>query len=287
MRMQVIVSLLALAMAGCGGASSTDVGSTHQPIVDGVLDGNAHPNVGAIVTPIEVAGAPPLSPFCSGTLINHRVFLTAGHCTQILQQYQDAGVPVTQLVFVTFAQDTRDESALRPIQGWETMPGLEIGADGNTKPNTPDVGVVILPPGETDDLSVARLAPENYLDEPGVLHRPVTIVGYGFTLDATSTPVENYDRYEKRGKLLGLESTEEDLITNGPCYADSGGPTFAHVDGRGFHGHRPGGWGHGGRDVIISTHISINDTSCQSTANDQRMDLPDVHAFIDGVIDSL
>ena len=52
-----------------------------QAIINGEPDTgpNAHPYVGAYVVKVEGE----LRPVCSGTLISARVFLTAGHCTEI------------------------------------------------------------------------------------------------------------------------------------------------------------------------------------------------------------
>ena len=49
-------------------------------ITYGQLDGNGHPNVGAIVAEYIAPGQKDL--FCSGTLISPTVFLTAAHCTE-------------------------------------------------------------------------------------------------------------------------------------------------------------------------------------------------------------
>jgi len=64
-------------------------------ITFGQLDGNGHPNVGAMVL-LDENGDPGL--VCSGTLISPTVFLTASHCTAFLPEI---GVDAHD-VYVTF-----------------------------------------------------------------------------------------------------------------------------------------------------------------------------------------
>src|SRR5262245_38300780 len=52
-------------------------------ITFGNLDGNKHPNVGALIAEVEEAGQKDI--LCSGTLISPTVFLTASHCTAFLE----------------------------------------------------------------------------------------------------------------------------------------------------------------------------------------------------------
>ena len=56
-------------------------GEVAQAIINGQPDTSpkAHPYVGAYVAKLEGK----LLPICSGTLISARVFLTAGHCTEV------------------------------------------------------------------------------------------------------------------------------------------------------------------------------------------------------------
>src|SRR5215213_10693904 len=70
MTIAVVVSALAAA-----GPTLAQTGDVH-------IDGNAHPNVGALLMP-RADGS--LRIICSGTLVSPRVFLTAGHCTSYMQ----------------------------------------------------------------------------------------------------------------------------------------------------------------------------------------------------------
>src|SRR5215213_9446243 len=79
-RTVLLLATMALAIAlSCGVAQAIK-----EPyIINGEPDRGpkAHRYVGALVTKVE--GQPPFN-FCSGTLISPKVFLTAGHCTDLL-----------------------------------------------------------------------------------------------------------------------------------------------------------------------------------------------------------
>src|SRR5690242_11656428 len=81
---------------------------------------NLFPNVGAAIVWVEPnnAGVPPgVLGACSGTLIDERVFLTAGHCTRP----SEGGIPPFIHVFVTFNLHVFDDrSTWIPVvaQAW-------------------------------------------------------------------------------------------------------------------------------------------------------------------------
>ena len=80
-RVVLVLATMALAILLAGGVA--------QAVINGEPDRgpNAHPYVGALVsvpTSGEFKGQP--IPVCSGTLISPRVFLTAGHCTDLLMK---------------------------------------------------------------------------------------------------------------------------------------------------------------------------------------------------------
>src|SRR5215468_8428560 len=75
-----------------------------QAITNGVLDGNAHPNVGGIVwlvSPHPEEAQPPL--VCgSGALIHPRVYLTAGHATDAIVSRIAQGTMTLHDILVSF-----------------------------------------------------------------------------------------------------------------------------------------------------------------------------------------
>src|SRR5215217_6278220 len=73
-KVSALVAALVVALATTGSALA-QTGDVH-------IDGDAHPNVGALLMP-RADGS--LRIICSGTLVSTRVFLTAGHCTSFME----------------------------------------------------------------------------------------------------------------------------------------------------------------------------------------------------------
>src|ERR671921_1765755 len=71
MRSFVIAGALLLSLLAAAPAAA---------ITNGAPDGNAHPNVGGLVSPTQYSDGTWL--YCSGTLISPTVFLTAAHCAE-------------------------------------------------------------------------------------------------------------------------------------------------------------------------------------------------------------
>ncbi len=104
-------------------------------IVNGQLDGNLHPEVGALIAEYVQPGEKDV--LCSGTLIAPTVFLTAAHCTDFL-----ASLGITD-VWVTFDSQFTSSSTL--IHGsYVTDPAYNAyaGAGGSSDPH--DLAVVLL-----------------------------------------------------------------------------------------------------------------------------------------------
>ena len=170
--------------------------STAAAITGGVVDGDAHPYVGALVVDGSVQ--------CSGVLVAPTVFVTAGHCA---------------------ADGTRVTVSFDMVLGeWWTVGRGTVSVDP-TKGS--DLAVVVLdaPTGVVPaTLPGAGLA--GSLGD-GAL---VTSVGYGYsgwTVDgsfvydgfrhAASSPVTKVSK-----SMLTLSTT-----TAGPCMGDSGGPQLS------------------------------------------------------------
>src|SRR5919112_5067091 len=71
MRSFVIAGALLLSLLAAAPAAA---------ITNGSPDGQAHPNVGGLVSPTQYSDGTWL--YCSGTLISPTVFLTAAHCDE-------------------------------------------------------------------------------------------------------------------------------------------------------------------------------------------------------------
>jgi secreted trypsin-like serine protease len=200
-------------------------------VTDGELDGNRHPYVGLMVA--QDADGNPLWR-CSGTLLNSRLFLTAGHCTE---------APAAH-VEIWFASDV--ESGI-PANGYP-FDG-DVGGTPYTHPQyNPnafylyDLGVVVL--DEPYELSQYGALPElNQLDSlktrRGQQNVTFTAVGYGLQEsfpDSASWKENNVRvRMLARPKLIQINGgnvgdfsllLSNNAHTGGTCFGDSGGPNF-------------------------------------------------------------
>ena len=124
-------------------------------------DGNAHPNVGLLIGKIGNTYYPWS---LSGTLVSDEVFLTAGHCTDGLEEKQaDA--------YVTFRSGP-------PFSVAEFLPGTAYGHPDLTV----DIGVVVLKNPVTN-IVPARIPSAGYLEgfatRRGLSDVYFTQVGYG------------------------------------------------------------------------------------------------------------
>ena len=232
-----------------------------------------HTNVGAMVV-----DWPDYGPYqwCSGTLIHPRVFLTAGHCTDPLDEY---GI---ETVWVNFDAYAVNPDTLLLVEKVITHPEY---AWGGSDPH--DVGLLVL--AEPVDLEPAPLPEEGMLDDlkkdkalrPGGPDAPkFTVVGYGGTLDWPPPDITYedmrqvaYSEYVALTKVWLHMSQLSLKGDGGTCFGDSGGPAF-WVDPV------------TGEETIVGV-TSWGDAQCVATGFDYRVDTADSLAFINGVIGAL
>jgi hypothetical protein len=197
-------------------------------VTDGELDGNRHPYVGLMVA--QDAKGNPLWR-CSGTLLNSRLFLTAGHCTESPAAH----------VEIWFASDV--ESGI-PENGYP-FDG-DVGGTPYTHPQyNPnafylyDLGVVVLD-RQIRMSKYGALPKLDSLDKlsPGS-HTIFTAVGYG--LQESFPDAASWKENNQRVRMLarphlvqintGFTGDYSLLLSNntntgGTCFGDSGGPNF-------------------------------------------------------------
>ncbi len=232
-----------------------------------------HTNAGAMV--VDYPGTGPYQ-WCSGTLVHPQVFLTAGHCTIILE---DFGI---ETVWVNFNVHALNEDTLLDVAEVITHPDYNWGP--TTNPH--DVAVLVLAE-PVSDIAPTTLPPPGFLDDlkaAGLLRQGsdgarFTLVGYGGTLE-WPPPVISYDDHRQQAEseyqaLLKswLRMSQNQATGNGgTCYGDSGGPAF---------------WTEPDGTEILVGVTSWGDAQCVSSAFNYRVDIPDTLDFINAVISNL
>jgi V8-like Glu-specific endopeptidase len=220
-------------------------------ITFGEPDGDAHPNVGGLVSPSQYSDGTWL--YCSGTLIAPTVFLTAAHCGE-------DGESVT----VTF-----DSAYVDGDRTWTGTFHADPRYPGPTS-DMYDVAVVVLARA-VRGIEPARLPAAGSL---GALpsNQQFTSVGYG-AYEVTNEPGGHQYLYDDvRMVATGtLNSTNKTLLRismnpslgdGGTCYGDSGGPNFLGTTG-----------------ILAATTIT-GDAVCRATNVVYRLDTPSARWFL-------
>ncbi|HEY0736811.1 MAG TPA: trypsin-like serine protease [Herpetosiphonaceae bacterium] len=236
-------------------------------ITYGEPDGERHPYVGTVFadTPDGLAW------LCSGSLVSPTVFVTAGHCTEVVEQLGGSAQ-------VSFASTVGPGMVLHPAAQVITNPGFYLG---HQLPTHGDIGVIILQsPVQLDQY--ALLPTENLLDslstERGRQDLSVTIVGYGtIGIDnpdgGKPAMTFNYQRNMTPATILNLRShmTDGENVQvsgnpahgGGSCFGDSGGPILL-----------------GDSHVMIGLNSFVFNGNCAGTSFAYRTDIADARAFL-------
>src|ERR1700759_1217472 len=234
-------------------------------ITNGQHDGNAHPNVGAMMAFDDPSQPGTLQELCSGTLVAPQVFLTAAHCTDFLLNDLH-----TTDVFVTF----NTNSAVGPyIKGTMVQDPLY---NGKPAQNGNDIAVILLD-SAPQGITPATLPPVGLLDSMKAnktltQSSAFTAVGYGDgnRQVGAAPPTFAFDGFRSNATsffnaLTGswLRLTQNASVgAGGTCFGDSGGPNFL-----------------GTSDTIQASTIS-GDSACKSTNVDLRMDPQSAQDFL-------
>jgi secreted trypsin-like serine protease len=252
-------TLVALAAA----AAAIVLAGSAVAITFGQLDGNRHPNVGALVFEDEDGERGIL---CSGTLIAPDVFLTASHCTAFLESIEVA----PDDVWVTFDPTFDDVSPLLPGT-YHTHPEFGFsGPGGFSDPH--DIAVIVL-----DDpaagIAPARLPTLNQLGGMALKNQRFVAVGYGTVReDKTKGPASLFFDGQRRFAEQGFNALGKTWLhlsmnpstgSGGTCFGDSGGPHFI-----------------GQSDVVASLTVT-GDRFCRATDVTYRVDTASARAFLD------
>jgi secreted trypsin-like serine protease len=278
--------ILALALAGCQADPAGTVRPHELPeaveatppaIVGGFVDEqNSYGNVGAFLVQRPSDGW--IFPICSGTLIGHDVFLTAGHCA------------IFYLADLAPAGFTAHVSFNNPI-GWAELTDLGSitvidvtqvivnPAFGFSQDDTGDLAVLLLSEAAVGTVP-ATLPPAGLLDQlaaqKALRNASFTAVGYGvqervvgggppFFGDSNPEPrrysFPSFNALNPAWLRLSQNSAKGD---GGTCFGDSGGPNFVDA---------------GGTQILVATTVK-GDVVCRATNVVHRLDTSAARAFL-------
>jgi secreted trypsin-like serine protease len=199
----------------------------------GEVDGDRHPNVGAVVINHDVFGEQIM--WCSGTLIAPTVFLTAAHCLVQINADPDA-----TFLGVTFDSQFEADGTV-PDKIFTGTMVVHPGFNPNAFPHDNDFGVILLNENVAG-ITPAQLPPAGFLDSVGMARGlntvTFTIVGYGTAVLSQGgrhlAPFGTRQAATVRLTAINSAQTGNTLFqtTNAPgtgggiCDGDSGGPAF-------------------------------------------------------------
>jgi hypothetical protein len=236
------------------------LGATAGAITYGVPDGDDHPNVGLLIAVIPQGAFA----ICSGVLVSPTVFLTAGHCTDLLEQ-------LNALTFVSFNSSAPFGPFLPGTP--HTHPDFDL-----ILPDTGDIGVVVLDDAVTG-IAPAAIASEGFLDDlatrRGLQDTYFTHVGYG-TQSIRPRFMGDLVRYQGVSSLVNLTNAWTDgfnlqttanpgMERSGICFGDSGGPAYYQDS-----------------NLVVAVHSFVRNQNCKGVAYSYRVDTATSLDFLAG-----
>ncbi len=265
--------VLVALVAGCKDPAAPPLDITIDAIVAGVLDGDRHPEVGALVLTSD------RSMFCSGVLISPKVFLTAGHCVFF-------GVELAGLAHgdygVTFDSPITATSPVVLATAYKHPQWEFVDPPTPTFTINHDIGVLVLD-APVWNIKPAKLPEKNILDKldrKGKLtDQRFDVVGYGCTelkyLDPPTDPPALDPNCEGFGTRRVANQGFLELMPDGDHLRLDGNPGSSAL------------FDSGGPHYFAGTHIiaSISSGGSGSTPADiidetTRVDTPSALGFI-------
>jgi len=257
--------------------NSTGIGLfTAVAISDGVAGGGGHPNVGLLASGDNRTGE------CTGFYVGpHRngsdqgTFLTAGHCVADIASRGISPGDLWATFESGFSIDPEDQSKVT-VASWHpgaTVPYAVDDRCGMRRSNPRDVGVIVLQE-EPAGIQPVELPTAGFLGQSTATR--FDNVGYGVVptrtgrFDFTFPP----ERQVSTSRLQSLTPAYLYLLGNsaldgiaGRCFGDSGGPKFVH-----------------GTNTAVAIQLG-GDGRCRAHWSSQRLDVPDVRAFLADYLD--
>ena len=166
---------LALLVATLLTVSVSVLAGSATAITGGTIDGNRHPEVGAMLADFGDG----LDILCTGTLISPRVFLSASHCTDYLRQ---VGIGQHD-VYVTFDPSWDPANPGTAYRG-TYYTNSQYGSGGENDPH--DISAIVLDQAVTG-ITPAELPTAGLLDRIPLRGATFTAVGYGTVRDVKTT----------------------------------------------------------------------------------------------------
>lgn len=235
-----------------------------RAIIGGEIDGNRHPNVGAI--DVRPTG---LTIPASGILISPTVYLTAGHVTHFFDR---AGVTEARVTFDPVYSD----SATFYTGTVHTHPEFRLDPQFQNRRDDPhDIGVVVFDQ-PIQGITPARLPTAGLLDQlapQGLSDEVFPVVGYGISNllggengGGAPRPDRSSAGTRKTGEWRFLSLSPDwirfDMQKAQACTGDSGAPNFL-----------------GNTDLVVGIGIG-GDSHCETMGSDLRLDTHLVRAFL-------
>jgi len=227
-------------------------------VTNGSPDGNGHPYVGIGLQAAPGGGFV----VCSGSFISPTEFLTAAHCF-------DPSLPALL--------SPKNQPPFPLVAGVvHNNPNWCLGCGSGLQGfDTHDVAVVTLKAAV--NLPAYAVLPTPGLVDSLAMMTDVDIVGYGVQgfIRGGGQPRDIFTaiRFFAPSQLVQSNNRASDEFikltanpskgTGGVCFGDSGGPDVL-----------------GGTDVVLAVNSFVTNTNCSGVTYSQRVDLPDILAFI-------
>jgi hypothetical protein len=259
-------------------------------ITSGVPD-TQHRNVGAMLLDFDFDGTGPEGPMripsCSGSLLAANLFLTAAHCIDVVETFQDQ----VEQVLVSFDADLRLDEEKGAVDPANVIVVTHLAAHPAFRCNLStcydDIGVLTLA-SSPSGISPIELPTIGFLDEQaaggGLLGHVFVSVGYGLTsvdrslLSPTVTATIDGLRRMSTSPFMALTENQLFLLENvsatgqgGTCAGDSGGPKFYEPI--------PGALA----NLVVAITTS-GDPVCRSHSQNQRLDTASARSFLDDFV---